>query len=177
VKGLEQGAQARDKVLEHLIDTVEFPLPESAVQAEVDAREHDIVHSLGHDDSLFDEFLTSQGKSREDFQNELRESAEKAVRAQFVLDAIAANKDVQIGDSELTEYLVRQAARYQMAPQEFANQVMQSGNLPMMVADIRRNKALAEVLQVATVTDADGNKVDLEALAAEPESVDAGEDD
>jgi trigger factor len=64
-----------------------------------------------------------------------------------------------------------------MAPQEFANQVMQSGNLPMMVADIRRNKALAEVLQVATVTDADGNKVDLEALAAEPESVDAGEDD
>ena len=177
VKGLEQGAQARDKVLEQLIDTVEFPLPESAVTAEVDAREHDIVHSLGHDDSLFDEFLTSQGKTREDFQNELRESAEKAVRAQFVLDAIAAKKDVQIGDGELTEYLVRQAARYQMAPQEFANQVMQSGNLPMMVADIRRNKALAEVLQVATVTDADGNTVDLEALAAEPEPVDAGDVD
>lgn len=171
VKGLEQGAQARDKVLEQLIDTVEFPLPESAVAAEVDAREHDIVHSLGHDDSLFDEFLTSQGKTRQDFQNELRESAEKAVRAQFVLDAIAAKKDVQIGDGELTEYLVRQAARYQMAPQEFANQVMQSGNLPMMVADIRRNKALAEVLQAATVTDADGNKVDLDALADEAEPV------
>jgi trigger factor len=169
VKGLEQGAQARDKVLEHLIDTVEFPLPESAVQAEIDAREHDIVHSLGHDDSLFEEFLTSQGKTREDFQGELRESAEKAVRAQFVLDAIAATKDVQIGDGELTEYLVRQAARYQMAPQEFANQVMQSGNLPMMVADIRRNKALAEVLQTAKVTDADGNAVDLDALTDEPE--------
>ena len=173
VKLLEQGAQARDKVLEHLVETVQFPLPESAVQAEVDAREHDIVHSLGHDDSLFDEFLQSQGKTREDFQNELRESAEKAVRAQFVLDAIAAKTDVQIGDGELTEYLVRQAARYQMAPQEFANQVMQSGNLPMMVADIRRNKALAEVLQTAAVTDADGNKVDLDALADESEPVDA----
>jgi trigger factor len=165
VKGLEQGAQAREKVLEQLIASVEFPLPESAVKAEVDAREHDIVHSLGHDDSLFDEFLSAQGKSRDDFQQELRESAETAVRAQFVLDAIAAQKDVQIGDGELTEYLVRQAARYQMAPQEFANQIMQSGNLPMMVADIRRNKALAVVLQTATVTDADGNKVDLEALA------------
>jgi trigger factor len=170
VKTLEQGAQARDKVLEHLIDTVEFPLPDSAVQAEVEVREHDVVHSLGHDDSLFDEFLTSQGKSREDFQAELRESAEKTVRAQFVLDAIAAQQDVQIGDGELTEYLVRQAERYQMAPQEFASQVMQSGNLPMMVADIRRNKALAGVLQAAKVTDADGNTVDLEALAAEPEA-------
>jgi trigger factor len=171
VKGLEQGAQARDKVLEHLVDTVEFPLPESAVKAEIDAREHDIVHSLGHDDSLFEEFLTAQGKTREDFQNELRESAEKAVRAQFVLDAIAAKKDVQIGDGELTEYLVRQAARYNMAPQEFASQVMQSGNLPMMVADIRRNKALAEVLQTASVTDASGNKVDLDALADDSEPI------
>jgi trigger factor len=175
VKGLEQGAQAREKVLEQLIASVEFPLPESAVKAEVDAREHDIVHSLGHDDSLFDEFLSAQGKSRDDFQQELRESAETAVRAQFVLDAIAAQKDVQIGDGELTEYLVRQAARYQMAPQEFANQIMQSGNLPMMVADIRRNKALAVVLQTATVTDADGNKVDLEALA--PAGEPAADDD
>jgi trigger factor len=174
VKGLEQGAQARDRLLEQLIDAVQFPLPESAVQTEVDAREHDIVHSLGHDDSLFDEFLSSQGKTREDFQAELRESAERAVRAQFILDTIAAQRNTQIADGELTEYLVRQAERYQMAPQEFANQVMQSGNLPMMVADIRRTKALSEVLQAAAITDSDGNPVDLSALLAEapPEAAD-----
>jgi trigger factor len=167
VKALEQGAQARDKVLEQLIDTVDFPLPESAVTAEVESREHDVVHSLGHDDELFDRYLESQGKSREEFQAELRESAEKAVRAQFILDAVAAAHDVQIGDGELTEYLVRQAARYQMAPQEFANQVIQSGNLPLLVADIRRNKALSELLESAAVTDASGNRVDLAALEAE----------
>ena len=66
------------------------------------------------------------------------------MRAQFILDADRrAAKDVQIGDAELTEYLVRQAARYQMPPQEFANQIMQAGNLPALVADVRRNKALA----------------------------------
>jgi trigger factor len=167
VKTLEQGAQARDKLLEQLIDTVDFPLPESALTAEVEAREHDIVHSLGHDDALFDSFLESQGKSREEFDAELRASAEKTVRAQFILDAVAAKTDVQIGDAELTEYLVRQADRYQMAPQEFANQVMQSGNLPMLVADIRRNKALSEVLEAATVTDATGNAVDLAALTGD----------
>jgi trigger factor len=168
VKVLEQGAQARDKVLEHLIDTVEFPLPESAVKNEIEMREHDIVHSLGHDDSLFERFLETQGKTREEFEGELRESAEKSVRAQFILDAVAEKTGVQIGDTELTEYLVRQAARYQMAPQEFANQVVQAGNLPLLVADIRRNKALAEVLESTSVTDAAGNTVDLTALGAEP---------
>jgi trigger factor len=164
-KALEQGAQARDKVLEQLVTSIEFPVPESAVKAEVDFREHEIVHSLNHDDALFERYLSLQGKSREEFETELRESAERSVRAQFVLDTIADSLDVQIGDGELTEYLVRQAARYEMAPQEFANQVVQGGNLPALVADVRRNKALATVLEQAVITDASGNRVDLSALA------------
>jgi trigger factor len=165
-KSLEQGAQARDKVLEQLVDTVDFPLPESAVQAEVEYREHEVVHSLGHDDALFDRYLSTQGTTREQFTNELRENAERSVRAQFVLDAVADQMDVQVGDAELTEYLIRQAARYDMAPQEFANQVVQGGNLPALMADVRRNKALASVLESAEITDASGNRVDLSALSA-----------
>ena len=164
MRQLEQGGQARDKLLEQLIDTVEFPLPESAVTAEIEYREHDVMHSIDHNEELLATYLEAQGQTREEWDAELRESAEKAVRAQFILDAIAEKAEVQIGDGELTEYLVRQAQRYQMAPQEFANQIMQSGNLPMLVADIRRNKALSEVLDSAVVTDASGNTVDLAAL-------------
>jgi trigger factor len=164
VRVLEQGAQARDRLLEQLIDSVEFPLPESAVTAEVESRQHDVIHTLGHDDALVEQFLETQGKTREGWEAELRESAEKSVRAQFILDAIADHNQVQVGDSELTEYLVRQAQRYQMPPQEFANEVVKGGNLPMLVADVRRNKALAAVLESAAISDASGNPVDLQAL-------------
>jgi trigger factor len=164
-KAMAQGAQARDMLVDHLVATVDFPLPESAVKAEVDYREHDIVHSLNHDDAMYEKFLEAQGKNRESFQSELREEAEKSVRVQFLLDAIAEKNDTQVGDAELTEYLVRQAARYGMAPQEFANQIMQGGNLPAVYADVRRNKALADVLEHAAITDASGNTVDLTALA------------
>jgi trigger factor len=165
-KSLEQGTQARDKVLEAVVDATVFPLPESAVTAEVEYREHEVVHSLGHDDALFERYLSMQNQTREEFETQLREAAEKSVRAQFVLDAAADAKDVQVSDAELTEYLVRQAARYQMAPQEFANQVVQGGNLPALYADVRRNKALAEILEQAVVTDASGKRVDLSALTA-----------
>jgi trigger factor len=165
VKALEQGSQARDRMLEKLLDSVEFPLPGSALQAEIDYREHEVIHSLGHDDALFDRYLELQGKTRDEFQAELRENAERSVRAQFVLDAVADATDVQVSDGELTEYLVRQAGRYQMSPQEFANQIVQAGNLPAVFADVRRNKALANLLEKAVVTDASGNTVDLSALA------------
>lgn len=172
-KAFAQGSQARDRLLEQLLDTADFPLPDSAIQAEVDYREHEIVHALGHDDAAFDEFLEGQGQTREELTGQLQESARKSVKAQFLLDAIADAEQVDVSEAELTEYLVRQAARYNMAPQEFANQLVEAGNLPALMADVRRNKALATVLQEANITDASGRPVDLSALTpsqlAEPE--------
>ena len=135
------------------------------MQAEVDYREHEIIHSLGHDDAMLDRYLEMQGKTRDEFTAELREGAEKSVRAQFVLDAVADKTEVQIGDGELTEYLVREAARYEVPPQEFANQIVQSGKLPDLIAGVRRNKALATVLESAVITDESGNTVDLSTLS------------
>jgi trigger factor len=178
-KVFEQGAQARDKLVEQLIEAVEFPVPESAIKDEVDVREHEVVHSLGHDDAAFERYLSMLGQTREEFTAELREGAEKSVRVQLLLDAIAEKNDVQVSDGELTEYLVRQAARYNIPPREFANQIVQAGNLPVLMADVRRNKALATLLESATVTDASGNTVDLNVLAPDAlaEIVDGDEDE
>lgn len=165
VKVLGQGAEARDKVLELLVEGTDVPLPESSVQAEIDWREHDVVHQLGHDDAAFENYLQTEGKTKDEFTAELREVAEKSVKTQFVLDSIADAEAVSVSDAELTEYIVRQAQRYNMQPQEFADQIVQAGNIGALVADVRRNKALATVLEGANVTDQSGNKVDLSALA------------
>jgi trigger factor len=164
VKAIEQGAQARDRVVEALVAAVDFPLPESAIEAEVGYREHEVVHSLGHDDAVFEEFLSRQGQTKEEFGSNLRDSAQKSVKAQFLLDAIADAEQVEVSEGELTEYLVRQAARYDMPPQQFANQLVEGGNLPALMADVRRNKTLATVLSTAKVTDSAGQPVDLTAL-------------
>jgi trigger factor len=70
-----------------------------------------------------------------------------------------------------------------MDPNQFAQIIDQSGQVPMMVSEVRRRKALAVVLGQATVTDTEGNAVDLsdfvrpggeeEAPAAEAEAADA----
>jgi trigger factor len=171
VNALAQGAEARDKLLEQLLASVEFPLPESAVNAEAEWREHDVVHQLEHDDARLAQYLEEQGQTREEFTAEIRGIAEQAVRTQFLLDAIAQRDDVAVGDAELSEYLVRQAERYGMAPQEFANQLLQSGNLNAVVADVRRNKALAGLLERASITDASGRPVDLSALTEDPTAI------
>jgi trigger factor len=89
------------------------------------------------------------------------------LKSQFVLDKVAETAEVSVGESELSAWLVQQAPRYGMAPEAFAQALVEAGQVPMAIQDIRRAKALATVLEQATVVDADGNVVDLKALDAE----------
>ena len=164
VKVLEQGAQARDKVLAALLENTDVPLPESAVRGEYDWRQHDIGHQLENAGLDLDTYLSSEARTREDFDAEVRGNAETAVKTQLILDAIADKEELGVSDAELTERVITQAEQYGVSPQEFAQQLTQGGNLPALVADVRRSKALATVLERAHVTDASGRTVELEHL-------------
>ncbi len=96
-KRMEQAAQARDRLLDKLVEDTEVPLPESVVAAEVETRTHDAVHAFDHDEDKFGEFLSSQDKTREQFDTETREEAEKAVRYRLVLDTLAAARRSRSG--------------------------------------------------------------------------------
>jgi trigger factor len=164
VKRMQQGVQARDKVLDALLEAAEVPLPEGVVQAEVDSRKHEAMHQIGgsHDDeSLLHKALEAAGRKPEEFDAELRADAEKAVRTQLLLDTIADAESVQVDNNELTERIVYQAQRFGISPEEYVQRAEQSGQLGAIYADVRRGKALATVVRKATVTDASGNPVDL----------------
>jgi trigger factor len=181
VKGVEQGMQARDRVLEALLAAVEVPLPETVVASEVDFRKHDINHQLEHAGLTMDGYLTAEGKTAEEFDAELADSSRTAVKSQLVLDAVADAEEVGVGNEELTSEVLRRSQDSGMAPQEFADRLVQAGQLPVLIADVRRGKALALVLEAATITDASGRTVDLEALrgplGADPETAPAPAED
>lgn len=160
VRKVEQAGQIRDKVLETLLETVEVPLPEAIVKAEVDAALHDAVHGLDHDEAALDKLLEEQGSSREEFNKDTTEAAERSVKTQLLLDAIAEAEGTQVDQQELTERIIFQAQRYGISPDQFIQQVQQAGQLGAVFADVRRGKALASVVEKFTVTDTAGETVD-----------------
>ena len=164
VKRLEQGFAARDKVVEALLAAVDVPLPESVVQAEIDFRKASMEQQLDGTGVSLEQWLESENRSPEEFAAELRAGAEGAVKAQLVLDAVADKEQISVGDRELTEEVVRRAQRAGVAPDEYVQQIVQGGQVPMLAADVRRGKAVALVLERADITDASGNKIDLDAL-------------
>ncbi len=163
-KKAEQANAIGAAVLDKLLETVEVPLPENVVDGEIEGQQHQIIHALNHDDDQLAKFLEAQGTTREEWDAEARESAEKSVKTQLLLDAIADAEETEVGQDELTQQIIFQAQRYGMAPQEFIQQLQSAGQVGAVYADVRRNKALASVIGRFTVTDTDGNAVDTSEL-------------
>jgi len=148
LKEMEQGAQARDLLVEKLTSTVDIPLPAEIIEAEVN-------------DHLEKEGRLEDDKHRAEVNLEVRTT----ITREFLLDSIVKAESVAVNESELTEYLVRAAARYGMSPDQFIKEVSDAGQVTTMVAEVARAKALAGVLARVQVVDKSGKKVDLEALA------------
>ncbi|GAA2778184.1 trigger factor [Mycolicibacterium pallens] len=160
VKRIHQAEKIRDNALELLLEKTEVPLPETIVQAQVDQTVHNAIHGLDHDEDKFAEALEAEGSSREKFDAETREAAEKAVKTQLLMDAIADDLDIQVGQNDLTERLVLMSRQYGIEPAQLLQILQQNNQLPAMFADVRRGLTVAAVVEAATVTDSEGNVVD-----------------
>ncbi|MCZ4302684.1 trigger factor [Microbacterium oxydans] len=161
-----QGSAARDKLVEVLLEQIEIPVPPQLIEDE--------VHN----------HLEGEGRLEDDVHRaEVTEASEKQFRTQVLLDTIAEQADVQVSQEELSQYLIQSAAQYGMAPQEFVEALQSSNQLPALVGEVARNKALAIALGKVKVVDSNGKAVDLsdfivtddEAAEAEAETAEAEE--
>ncbi|WP_151068845.1 trigger factor [Mycobacterium tuberculosis] len=159
-KRAQQAEQIRNATIDALLEQVDVPLPESYVQAQFDSVLHSALSGLNHDEARFNELLAEQGSSRAAFDAEARTASEKDVKRQLLLDALADELQVQVGQDDLTERLVTTSRQYGIEPQQLFGYLQERNQLPTMFADVRRELAIRAAVEAATVTDSDGNTID-----------------
>lgn len=148
-KQFEVGAQARDKFLEALLEQVEIPVPAKLVEDEVHRH------------------LDGEGRLEDtEHRAEVTEASEKQFRNQILLDTIAEQEEVQVSREELTNYLVRASSQYGMAPNDFIKALSEGGQIPAMVGEVARSKAIVSALGKAKVVDGKGKAVDISDFVA-----------
>ncbi|MBH0109144.1 trigger factor [Salinibacterium sp. NG22] len=148
-KSFGQGAEARDQIVDELLKSVEIPVPEKLVEDEVHRH-------LENENRLEDD----------EHRAEVVIASEKTFRSQILLDSIVESEEIKVSQEELTSYLVQGAQQYGMEPGEFIQILDKNGQIPAMVAEVARSKALAVVLSKAKVVDTKGKSVDVSAFTA-----------
>jgi trigger factor len=143
-KEFSQVSDARQKTLDALLALVDVPVPPKLIEDEVHRH------------------LENESRLEDDVHRaEVTESSTATFKTQILLDIVAEKEGVKVSQDELSQYLIQSAAQYGMEPQEFVQVLDQNGQIPAMVGEVARNKALAIVLDKAVVTDTNGKVIDV----------------
>ncbi|GAA0371685.1 trigger factor [Actinoallomurus spadix] len=163
-KRAQQLGQARDKALEALMDKLDIPLPESVIEAEIQRRNEQLDQQLQMYGLDREKYLEQQEQSAEEYDEELKKDAREAVKGGFILDQLALQEELTVENEELTEYVVSNALQMGVQPDVLARHLTENNQIPAVVSEVLRSKALNLVVEHVKAKDEDGNEVDLAAL-------------
>lgn len=129
--------------LETLVQRIEFALPNSVVDQEINYALNNKVRSMSEDEI---NTLRENESKVEEMRNELKEDAVNSVKATFIIDALAKAENVQVSDQEVMQVLYYEAMQMGQNPQEIVKQYQEAGYLPAIKMSMIEEKVISKLL-------------------------------
>jgi trigger factor len=144
-------AELENRVLDAYIAKVEVPLPETLVNEELQFRFSRLSEQLSQLQMPVDRYLEMTGQSSEQLTTDLQTQAERAVKAQLVLEAVATAEELEVTTEEVDAEIERQAQRLGR-PVKDVRKALAGSRIDVIRGDILRSKALALIVEHAEQT-------------------------
>lgn len=157
-KRLHAAAEARIKretgndIVERLIASHDFPLPEVMVEREIDGMVTDGAGMAARMGMSFEDYIKAAGKSEDELRKEYREDAQRRVKGTLILEAIAKAENITATPADIQEELQSLARQYGQ-PVDRIRQALGS-NLLSLMEGIVRNKTVEFLVDHAKVEEA-----------------------
>jgi trigger factor len=136
--------QAKEKMLEELLARYNFPLPESFVQQQIDARLERGLRALAQ------QGMTSDAMRQLDFgrlREAQRDQAMQEVKASILLDRLAAAENITVADEELDHELLIASIQQREPLETLKGRLTEDGGLERMREQMRREKTATHLYE------------------------------
>lgn len=159
--------QLREKTGEALGSLVEDDVPEALISTEVQQRLQDLQMRLQAQGLDLDTWIQMSGQSPDTIIEELKDTAEQAVRVDLALRAVVEAEAVECTDEELEQEFAQVAERLNMKAKDVRKQFERADQVGAVRSDIKKRKAFDWLLERVEIVDADGNPLDRAAFEAD----------
>lgn len=140
-KAEEHNAQKADREFENdvisaAVESATIDLPEVMVEKEIDAMIGDLENRLRYQGLTLDQYMEFTGSSVEKMRDYMKENADKKVRADLVLDAIAKAENIEATEEEIKEKALELAKMYSATEHEKMADMLVNTQGTMLSRDI-----------------------------------------
>src|SRR5579864_5743118 len=154
----------RERTVDALVGLVAEDPPGALVDSEVRERLHDLGHRLEARSLTVEQFLQASGRSEADLLAEIRADADRAVRLDLALRALADAEDIQVTDDELDEAVGEMAKQAGTSAADLRCRLDRAGRLPAVRSDRKKAKALTWLFDHVDLVDENGKPVSRDVL-------------
>ena len=127
----------RGKVVDAVVDTVNFEIPEAVVEREIQFQINRFAQQLQMQGMSLNQYFEMTGQDIEKMRESIKESAEKSVKRDLVLTEIAKAENVEATEEEVNAELDRTALMYGMDREGLIAEVRKSGNYARFIDEIK----------------------------------------
>ncbi len=129
-----------NQLVEDLIGSHDFPLPDVMVEREIDSMVSDGAGMAARMGMSYEDYLKAAGKTEEDLRQEYRPEAERRVKGTLILESIAKAEKIQATPADIQSELQALAQQYGQ-PVDRIRQAL-GNNLLSLMDGIVRNKTV-----------------------------------
>jgi len=133
----------KQELLEKLVESVEFDLPEFVVEQEIDLAVNNAARDLKEEEI---KELQENPEKLKEFREQFREEAQKSVKATFIIDALAKKEGAEVSEQEVMQTIYMEALQSGQDPQQVYEQYQKSGYLPAIQMAMVEDKVLTKIL-------------------------------
>jgi trigger factor len=135
--------ELKPKLVEALVETFQFDLPESVVEQEIEMALRNKVQQMSEEELA--ELRENEEKVKE-LREALRGDAEKSVKATFIVDALARKEGVEVSDQEMMQTIYYEAMSMGQDPQQTFEYYQKQNLLPAIKMAMIEDRLLTKLL-------------------------------
>ena len=143
-------AEFREAALDAAVNAANLDVPEALVEARARELWESMLHSLAHQGISREAYLRISGQNEEEIVEQAKPDAERALRREAVLAAVAAAEGLEPTEDELLEAVAEAAPRGEQAPpRKLLERLRSNGRLDALRDDLAQRKALDLIAESA----------------------------
>ena len=127
----------KGKVVDAVVEGVNFEIPEAIVEREIQFQINRFAQQLQMQGMSLNQYFEMTGQNIEKMRESIKESAEKSVKRDLVLNEIAKAEKIEATEEEVNAELDRTALMYGMDREGLIAEVRKSGNYARFIDDIK----------------------------------------
>lgn len=145
--------EKREAVLDAISEAAEVEIPNVMIETRINNMINQMAMNIEQQGMKLEQYLQFTGTDMSKLRENCKETAQKNVRIDLVLEAVAAAEGIKVEDADLQAEIAGMAAQYGATPAQIKKIIAENGQIGSLIDTIMRRKAMELVVSSAVESD------------------------